>query len=146
MPLLQQNIPRPDGADPLVLSLSAGDVVYLVGPNGSGKSALIARLSQEIPQGRFRRIAAHRQNWMPADASSYNPAQILEQREALKHLAQRPDARFMERFPADVPINLLLAALKAAENEWHREFARENRETAFQFRSTRNRSHHPSPF
>ena len=64
---LSLEIPTISG-NPLKLTLSAGDRLFLVGANGSGKSALIQHITAKRPGNYIERIPAHRQTWFHSDS------------------------------------------------------------------------------
>lgn len=105
--------------DALDLGISAGEVVFIVGPNGAGKSALVSHLVGSVGRNPFKRISAHRQNWLSADMPSFAPSQRVDFE---RHIAQHStsfQARFKEEL-ADHRIGLSLSSLMTAENEWLR--------------------------
>ena len=69
---VQLSVPRLEG-DPLPIALTMGECLFLVGANGSGKSTLLQHLTVQLPDGTFRRIAAHRQNWLESGRINMTP-------------------------------------------------------------------------
>ena len=72
---LTVDIPIAGAGSPLTIALEPGKIIFVVGGNGSGKSALVDYLVRQIPDDRFTRIAAHRQNWTAHDAAQVTPGQ-----------------------------------------------------------------------
>ena len=103
----------------VTLELGAGKTFYLVGPNGSGKSALISMLVGQLSGVPFKRIAAHRQTWLPGDAPNFAPSQREQLQMQQYSWNANPRSRYAEQDPS-TPIGLAIAALIATENEWHR--------------------------
>src|SRR5262245_45638182 len=76
------------------LSLGKDSIIFIVGPNGSGKSALVSQLAQIIPGDQFRRISAHRQNWLSHEASTLSPADRINMRNTIGSWERNPISRF----------------------------------------------------
>ena len=62
---MELTIPR-TSEDPLNISLEMGQQLYVVGPNGTGKSALFQHWVSSMGVSAIKRIAAHRQTWLPS--------------------------------------------------------------------------------
>ncbi|WP_086763725.1 ATP-binding cassette domain-containing protein [Nostoc sp. 106C] len=70
-------IPRSAG-EPLNLTVSVGENLFILGANGTGKSSLMQRLYTPH-HANARWISAHRQNWFSSNAMDL----ILQQRTLL---------------------------------------------------------------
>jgi ABC-type cobalamin/Fe3+-siderophores transport system ATPase subunit len=66
------DIPSPSG-NPFKLSISVGDVFYVLGANGTGKSSLISWIAVNHRQ-QTKRISAHRQTWFESNAVNLTPS------------------------------------------------------------------------
>lgn len=66
-------IPRSVG-EPLNLTVSVGENLFILGANGTGKSSLMQRLYTPH-HANARRISAHRQNWLSSNAMDLSPKQ-----------------------------------------------------------------------
>ncbi|MEH2078530.1 MAG: AAA family ATPase [Nostoc sp.] len=66
-------IPRSAG-EPLNLTVSVGEKLFILGANGTGKSSLMQQLYTPH-YANARRISAHRQNWFSSNAMDLSPKQ-----------------------------------------------------------------------
>lgn len=66
-------IPRAAG-EPLNLTVSVGENLFILGANGTGKSSLMQRLYTPH-HANARWISAHRQNWLSSNAMDLSPMQ-----------------------------------------------------------------------
>jgi ABC-type lipoprotein export system ATPase subunit len=91
-------IPQSDGA-PLDLSVSAGDILFVLGANGTGKSSVMHRFYGPH-QGTARRISAHRQTWFTSDAISMSPEQKRNTASMIQGNDTNPQARWRDDYSA----------------------------------------------
>ncbi|MCY4522292.1 MAG: AAA family ATPase [Caldilineaceae bacterium] len=95
---MQLKIPRVS-KDPLIISLGQGQQLYIVGANGTGKSALFQYWVSSVGNSQFKRIAAHRQTWLPSGNLTLT-AQTRKQFETNRmHWETQEDSRWMDKDP-----------------------------------------------
>lgn len=109
------------------LSLSPGDTVFILGPNGAGKSALVQFISRSIPDDNFKRITAHRQNWLMNSAPDISASMRVVIERNVKNYSRHPNSRWSDQNPAE-QLSSVLANLISAENGWSRHLASECQE------------------
>ena len=118
-------VPRLEG-DPLPVALTMGECLFLVGANGSGKSTLLQHLTVQMHDGTFRRIAAHRQNWLESGRISLTAAERkrLDQFEA--SFQRSPDSVWRDNpnFRDQTKLSAVLYDVVAMENVRARDIAR----------------------
>ena len=96
---MELTIPR-TSREPLTVSVDVGQQLYAVGANGTGKSALFQYWVGSIGSPPIKRIAAHRQTWLPSGNLDFT-AQSRKQFERNRmHWDREDNARWMERNPA----------------------------------------------
>ncbi len=85
----------------LDVRVKPGHPIYILGPNGSGKSALVQNLATtcKAKDVRFRRIPAHRRNWLEESSITITPAQRQEWSARSETLEAQVDARFYDHSP-----------------------------------------------
>lgn len=87
-------IPTVSG-NPIELSLSGGEVLYLLGANGAGKSSLVSRLFSEN-QARAKRISAHRQTWFESNTLDMTARNRQELENNVRTQDAQPHSRYRE--------------------------------------------------
>ena len=112
---MEINIPRFTG-DPLQLTLSTGDRLFIVGANGSGKSALIQRLVSSNRNEKIRRISAHRQTWFQSESLDFTPQARREFDLEITRQEVQDQARWRDQY-AQQRQSAVLFDLVAKENE-----------------------------
>ena len=96
---MELTIPRISG-DSLTIRLDTGQQLYVVGANGTGKSALFQHWVTSVGNPPIKRIAAHRQMWLPSGNLDFT-AQSRKQYEQNRMQWDREDnSRWMEHSPA----------------------------------------------
>jgi ABC-type molybdenum transport system ATPase subunit/photorepair protein PhrA len=106
-------VPR-NGRDALLLSISPGDVLFILGANGTGKSSLMHRLYKKH-YAKARRITAHRQTWLQSGAITLT-AHSRQQVEINIVSQDRQDAsRWSDTYSSQRP-NIALFDLIESEN------------------------------
>ena len=112
---MEINIPR-FSSDPLQLTLSTGDRLFIVGANGSGKSALIQRLVSSNRNEKIRRISAHRQTWFQSESLDFTPQARRQFDLEITRLEVQDEARWRDQY-AQQRQSAVLFDLVAKENE-----------------------------
>lgn len=85
-----------------MLSIEAGNVLFILGANGAGKSNLMHRFYTKH-FGAARRISAHRQTWLASNAVSLSPEQKRQTEETILQNDRSPDSRWLDHTPAQRP-------------------------------------------
>lgn len=119
--MFQFSIPNILG-DPILCSLSAGDILYILGANGSGKSSLVSRLFNEHPQN-SKRISAHRQTWFESNALNITPHHRQELENSVRYQETQPHSRYRDWNPAG-RANMAIYDLIDADTTQERQIAR----------------------
>lgn len=88
---MELTIPTASG-DPLALSITVGEQLYVLGANGSGKSALIHHFVGMLEHCTIKRISAHRQSWLVPGAIYDFPQDSW----IIEHWDRDDDARYMD--------------------------------------------------
>lgn len=94
-------VPR-TGGDPLPLSISPGDVLFVLGANGTGKSGLVHRFFS-AHYNEARRISAHRQAWFATSALTLSPEQKRQTEIGILSSDRSPQSRWMDQHSAHRP-------------------------------------------
>ena len=94
-------VPR-SGEDALVLSIEAGDVLFILGANGTGKSNLMHRFYMNH-FGKVRRLSAHRQTWFASNAITLSPDQKRQTESNILSSDKSPDSRWLDHHSAQRP-------------------------------------------
>lgn len=92
-------IPTTSG-DRLVLSVEVGQQLYIVGSNGTGKSALFQHWVSSLGPFVVKRIAAHRQTWLPSGNLDFTAQSRKRFEQNRMHWDSQEDARWREEGPA----------------------------------------------
>ena len=92
--------PRVTG-DPLTISVEAGQQLYVVGANGTGKSALFQHWVSSVGVSAVKRIAAHRQTWLPSGNLDFTAQSRKQFEQNRMHWDRQEDARWKEQSPAE---------------------------------------------
>lgn len=86
--------------DPLAVSVEQGQQLYVIGANGTGKSALFQYWVSSINISPIRRIAAHRQTWLPSGDLDFTAKSHREFEQNRQHWDREENSRWMEYSPA----------------------------------------------
>lgn len=119
---MKLDIPRILG-NPLQITLSAGDRLFIVGANGSGKSALVQHLVSAHEGTNFRRVSAHRQTWLSSGSIDLTPRRRQELGKELALIEVRSEARWRDQ-QAQQKLTADLFDLVAIENQQARRIRR----------------------
>ena len=93
-------IPRILGG-PLAIAIEAGHQLYVVGPNGTGKSALFQYWVSSTGIPAVKRIAAHRQTWIPSGSLDFTAQSRKRFEQNSMHWDRQDDARWKEHSPTE---------------------------------------------
>ena len=93
-------IPKTSG-EPLPIPLEVGEQLYVVGANGTGKSALFQHWVSSMGVSAVKRIAAHRQTWLPSGELAFTAQSRKQFEQNRMHWDSQEDARWMEHNPAE---------------------------------------------
>ena len=105
--------PSLHGGD-LPLSLSAGEMLFVLGANGTGKSSLMHHIAR-INVGRTRRISAHRQTWMNTESLDMTPASKLQTERQIQNRDKSLESRYLDHYAAE-RASMTIYELIEAEN------------------------------
>ena len=119
---MKLDIPRILG-NPLQITLSAGDRLFIVGANGSGKSALVQHLVSAHEGTNFRRVSAHRQTWLSSGSIDLTPRRRQELGKERALIEVRSEARWRDQ-QAQEKLTADLFDLVAIENQQARRIRR----------------------
>jgi energy-coupling factor transporter ATP-binding protein EcfA2 len=92
-PLMSWSVPAPHAAA-TILSAIAGEALTIVGANGSGKSALAGWLVLQTPQGKVKRLIAHRRLWFTSSGPDINAADRERQGQYVESWDRGSDSRY----------------------------------------------------
>jgi ABC-type cobalamin/Fe3+-siderophores transport system ATPase subunit len=81
--------------DPIVFSLSVGNVLYVLGANGTGKSSLVSHLFGKY-QSNAKRISAHRQTWFQSNTLDITARNRQDLETNVRSQDAQPEARYRE--------------------------------------------------
>ena len=115
---MELTIPR-TSEDPLNISLEMGQQLYVVGPNGTGKSALFQHWVSSMGVSAIKRIAAHRQTWLPSGDLNFTAQSRKQFEQNSRQWDRREDARWKEQSPAERQ-SAILFDLVAKDNTRYR--------------------------
>ena len=87
--------------DSLIVSIEQGQQLYVIGANGSGKSALFQHWASSMGASSVRRIAAHRQTWLPSGNLSFTARSRRQFEQNRLHWDTQEDARWMEEYATE---------------------------------------------
>ena len=107
-------IPKTSG-EPLTISVEVGEQLYVVGANGTGKSALFQHWVSSMGVSAVKRIAAHRQTWLPSGNLDFTAQSRKQFEQNSMHWDSQQDARWKEESPAERQ-SALLFDLVAKDN------------------------------
>ena len=96
---MELTIPRISG-DSLTIRLDTGQQLYVVGANGTGKSALFQHWVTSVGNPPIKRIAAHRQMWLPSGNLDFTAQSRKQYEQNRMHWDREDNARWMEHSPA----------------------------------------------
>lgn len=107
---------------PLPIPLSFGSVLFIVGANGSGKSALLQHVVGANPDGRIRRISAHRQTWLKSGNINITPETRRQFSDQFYHYERAADSRWRDEY-AEMKQSAVIFDLVAKDNARARKIA-----------------------
>ena len=90
------------GKEPLSVSLSQGETLFVLGANGTGKSNLMQRFFTAHRQN-ARWISAHRQTWFESGLVNLTPQQKQNSENSIKNRDVRPAARWRDYHAGERP-------------------------------------------
>ena len=93
-------IPNISG-EPLTIPVEMGEQLYVVGANGTGKSALIQHWVSSMGVSTLKRIAAHRQTWLPSGNLNFTAQSRKQFEQNRVQWDRQEDARWKEQGPAE---------------------------------------------
>ena len=93
-------IPKASG-DPLTMPVEVGEQLYVVGANGTGKSALFQHWVSLMGASVVKRIAAHRQTWLPSGNLAFTAQSRKRFEQNRMQWDSQQDARWKEESPAE---------------------------------------------
>ncbi len=88
-------IPTANKTESLALTLSAGQMLFILGANGTGKSSLLQAFSSSN-KGKSRRITAHRQTWFKSGSPEFTGQQRAEHEMYLTNHDMESSARWKD--------------------------------------------------
>lgn len=94
-------MPRADGEIDSI-SISSGDVLFVLGANGTGKSSLLQHIYRENFEN-ARRIAAHRQTWLMTGNQTLSPDQKRRIQSTVLNNDKAPESRWIDRHSGERP-------------------------------------------
>jgi ABC-type Mn2+/Zn2+ transport system ATPase subunit len=106
-------IPQPSG-NPLNISNSVGETLFVLGANGTGKSNLMLRFYNSH-RGNVRRMSAHRQTWFDSNAINLSPEQRRNTETNIQSYDTGVESRFRDPYSTHRP-NMAIYDLIDAEN------------------------------
>lgn len=86
---------KPTGA--LVLTVNAGQMLFILGANGTGKSSLMQAFAS-ASNDKTRRITAHRQTWFRSGSPEFTGSQRAAHEQSMFHYDRQPNARWMDDY------------------------------------------------
>lgn len=86
---------KPTGA--LALTISAGEMLFILGANGTGKSSLMQTFASACTS-KTRRITAHRQTWFRSGSPEFTGSQRANYEQNLFHYDRQAEARWMDDY------------------------------------------------
>ncbi len=93
-------IPKISG-EPLIIPVEVGEQLYVIGANGTGKSALFQHWVSSMDVSAVKRIAAHRQTWLPSGNLDFTAQSRKQFEQNRMHWDSQQNARWMEQSPAE---------------------------------------------
>ena len=85
----------------MTVSVNLGQQLYVVGANGTGKSALFQYWIKSAGSSPIKRIAAHRQMWLPSGNLDFTAQSRKQFEQNRMHWDREDNARWMEHSPAE---------------------------------------------
>lgn len=118
------SISIPTGApnEPLEISVSVGEMLFILGANGTGKSSLMQAFASASPKN-TRRLTAHRQTWIRSGSPEFTGKQRAEHEQRVHHFDQQENARWMDDY-AQQRAQMAIFDLVNSENVRARAIAR----------------------
>ena len=90
------NYPQSDGQQKQ-LTITSGEILFMVGPNGTGKSTLMHAFTTQN-SGRVRRITAHRQIWLNSDSVDLTPAGRQQMETNITNVDRQEQSRWKDDY------------------------------------------------
>lgn len=107
--------------EPLELSISPGQTLFVLGANGTGKSGLLQQICSDNP-GTTKRILAQRQMWFGAGIHSLSPAQKRQIEDSVLQFDRSDQSRYTDQHGQQRPSIAILNVIEA-ENARARKIA-----------------------
>ena len=85
----------------MVIPVEMGEQLYVVGANGTGKSALFQHWVSSMGVSAVKRIAAHRQTWLPSGNLDFTAQSRKDFEQNRMYWDSQDDARWKEESPAE---------------------------------------------
>lgn len=96
------------------IKLAVGEKLFILGANGTGKSSLILHFSNQN-YGKFKKISAHRQNWLSKDDLDMTPVRKSQAEQQINATENNKDSRYRDQFGA-ARASITIFDLIAADN------------------------------
>src|SRR4051812_22593714 len=119
--LVNLAIPTGDPNQPLNVTVSAGEMLFILGANGTGKSSLMQSFTYASKE-RTRRITAHRQTWFRSGSPEFTGQQRVDYGRNVEGYDRQESARWMDDY-AQQRAQMAIYDLVNAENIRAREIA-----------------------
>jgi ABC-type cobalamin/Fe3+-siderophores transport system ATPase subunit len=116
------SIPTGKSTGALAMTVSIGQMLFILGANGTGKSSLMQAFASSS-EGKTRRITAHRQTWFRSGSPDFTGKQRSEYGQNLFHYDRQANARWMDDY-SEQRAQMAIYDLVNSENVRAREIAR----------------------
>lgn len=116
------SIPTNNELSALSLTVSAGQMLFILGANGTGKSSLMQAFASSATN-KSRRITAHRQTWFRSGSPEFTGKQRADYGRDMLNYDRQPDSRWMDDY-SQQRAQMAIYDLVNSENLRAREIAR----------------------